>query len=186
MQEKKYLMLSIAGIVLVVILAIVAITVRRSAVVPGGEKQGQVLSGTQAPGEVSTRQAAPADVKVPELNASGTSANVGVPQVAVGSSRDAASSARYRSFDVKVEGNAFAPDTVIVNQGDTVRINLLAVDKDYEFIQPELGYNFPLLKGKSQPLAFSATSAGDFLFYCASCGGPSSGPKGHIIIAPKK
>jgi heme/copper-type cytochrome/quinol oxidase subunit 2 len=180
--NKKSILAAVAGVLIVAAAVGTAVVLKERRSAPAGPR-------VQAPAvETSslTRAAAPEDAVVPEKGDTNTPSNVAVPTVAAASSRDEGATAKYRKFDVKVERGVFVPSTVIVNQDDTVRIDLLAVDADYDFTQPELGYSFPLLKGKLQPLAFTATGAGDFLFYCASCGGPAQGPTGHIIIVPKK
>jgi heme/copper-type cytochrome/quinol oxidase subunit 2 len=74
---------------------------------------------------------------------------------------------------------------VIVNQNDTVNLELTAVDAAYGFDQPDYGWNTAIPKGKTQAIQFQALQPGDFIFYCASCGGPASGPVGHIIVVAK-
>ncbi|MBM3257452.1 MAG: hypothetical protein FJY98_03990 [Candidatus Liptonbacteria bacterium] len=181
MSNKTALVIAIVGIVIVAVVGIAAVMLKTS-----GTPEAKPGTPVSAPTSSGTRQAAPVNVVVPEVGAKNAPANVAVPQISTEVARDAAAAGNFRVFDMKVEGDAFVPNTVIVNQGDSVRVNITATDKDYEFTQPELGYNFPLVKGKKMPLAFTATSASDFLFYCGSCGGPQKGPKGHIIVAPKK
>jgi heme/copper-type cytochrome/quinol oxidase subunit 2 len=91
----------------------------------------------------------------------------------------------YRSFNITVQNGAYSPDTVIVNQNDTVNLELTAVDAAYGFDQPDYGFNSAIPKGATKNIQFQALQSGNFLFYCASCGGPASGPVGHIIVVAK-
>jgi heme/copper-type cytochrome/quinol oxidase subunit 2 len=136
---------------------------------------------TAAPASsVVTRTSVPANTVVPDKGATGTPANVAVP--AVQGPGDSAGNVSYRSFNIKIENNAFSPSTVIVKQGDTVNISLTAVDGNYGFTQPDYGFNAPIAKGQTKNAQFQVLQSGDFLFYCGSCGGPSKGPVGHIIV----
>ena len=131
----------------------------------------------------STRTAVPAGAIAPNKGASSTAANIAVPVIQ--GAGDPSGNVSYRSFNITVQNEAYTPDTVIVNQGDTVNLDLTAVDAAYGFTQPDYGFNAVIPKGKTQIIQFQALSPGDFTFYCASCGGPSKGPVGHIIVVAK-
>jgi plastocyanin len=85
-----------------------------------------------------------------------------------------------------VKNNEFSPATIAAHVGDTISVNFLAEDKDYDFTQPDLGLSAKLLKGKNQLIQVSPTQTGKFTFYCASCGGPAKGPVGYLVVAPKQ
>lgn len=127
-----------------------------------------------------THSAVPPDSVVPQKGA--TSAAVGVAVPVVQGPGDPSGNVEYRSFDLTIQKNAFSPSTVIVNQGDIVDLEITAVDGNYAFTQPDYGFNAPIKKGRTQRIQFQALQSGDFTFYCASCGGPSSGPVGHLIV----
>ena len=141
----------------------------------------------QAPGASSSSKSAtwadaPAKIVVPEKG-SPVAANVAPPET-VGAAAPGSSS-DYRSFTVKINLNAFVPDTVIVNQGDVAHVNITAVDHDYDFFQPDYGLSAVIPKGQTKTIQFGATASGKFTFYCKSCGGPEQGPVGYLVIAPK-
>jgi plastocyanin domain-containing protein len=89
-------------------------------------------------------------------------------------------------FSIAVQNGAFTPNTIVLNQGDTVRMLLTARDRDYDFVQPDTGLSSNLPKGVEKIVEFSGMTAGKYTFYCASCGGPDKGPLGHIVVVPKK
>ena len=185
MYAKKKIL--IVTVIVVVILAVIvfagyewranAPTTSGSAPAASNSNSGTASAPTPS---IVTRTSVPANTVVPDKGATGTPANVAVP--AVQSVGDAAGNVSYRSFNIKIQNNAFSPSTIIVKQGDTVNISLTAVDANYGFTQPNYGFNAEIAKGQTKSAQFQALQSGDFLFYCGSCGGPSKGPVGHIIV----
>lgn len=123
---------------------------------------------------------APSNITVPNVGDQ-VAENVAAPVVAgpAGNETDAS----FRGFKIRVENDKFVPDTVIVKKGDTTDIVFTAVDKNYEFFQPDYGFKVPLLRGNETTVQFQASASGKFRFYCQSCGGPESGPVGYVIVA---
>ncbi len=169
----------IIGIVVGVVVAaiIVGIVVSRS----GPSSPAPAPAPSSEPSVPVTRETAPKNVVVPGENATNTPANVAVPEsVSRGSVSDP--SVSQRDYAVKAENDKFVPDTVIVKLGDLIKINLTAVDKAYDFTQPDFGFHADIAKGATQKIQWTATDTGKFMFYCKSCGGPSAGPVGYIVI----
>ncbi len=133
---------------------------------------------------LATRQDVSGNVPVPYAKTIDQSANVAIPNVV--SPADYLNTASFRSYNIKIEGGKFMPDTIVVNQRDEVRINFTAADKDYDVVQPDYGFKFSVNKGEMKIFQFNADAQGDYLFYCEMCGGPSKGPRGHIIVVPPK
>jgi len=126
----------------------------------------------------------PKNIQVPEKGETNLADNVAPPKNVVSLEREESPSSAVRFFEVKVENDKFIPGTIIIYQGDRPSIRMTAIDKDYDFTQPDYGLSGKLIKGEMKKIGFEAGLAGDFLFYCASCGGPSKGPVGHLIIKP--
>jgi heme/copper-type cytochrome/quinol oxidase subunit 2 len=180
-------------VVIVIIIAIVGVVLYRDKVnrmanttlvanVPA-PATGMIATNSSAPTS-STRAAVPLAATVPDKGATDTPSNVAVPSVeGIG---DPSGNVSYRSFNINIRNNAFSPDTVVVNQGDTINLEITAVDANYSFTQPDYGFNILIGKGEKKTVQFQALQSGDFTFYCASCGGPSQGPVGHIIIVASK
>lgn len=186
-STRKTVGIVVAVIVVVIIVAGAVVWYRHSennTAASGTSESAGVSSTTSAIATSSTRAAVPADVVVPDKGATSTPANVAVP--AIQGAGDPAGNVSYRSFNISIQNNAYTPSTVIVDQGDTVNLELTAVDAAYGFAQPDYGFNTAIPKGKTQTIQFQALSSGNFTFYCASCGGPSSGPVGHLIVAAKQ
>jgi heme/copper-type cytochrome/quinol oxidase subunit 2 len=150
-----------------------------TAVAPGIGTVGSNSGGSVAPSS-PTRAPVPSGVIVPNAGATGTLAGVAVP--AIQSPGDPEGNVSYRSFNIVIKNGAFSPSTIAVREGDTVNLEITAADANYSFTQPDYGFNKPIAKGKTQIIQFQALESGDFTFYCGSCGGPSKGPVGHLIV----
>jgi heme/copper-type cytochrome/quinol oxidase subunit 2 len=151
-----------------------------------GNNTGASVQNTGTPTETTpstTVQALPSNVVVPDQNASSVPAGVAAPTVVSAGSPSGVTS--FRSFNISISGGAYTPNTVIVNKGDTVRINLTAVDGNYDFTQPNYGMSLAITKGQTKLVQFDANSAGKFTFYCTSCGGPAKGPTGYVEVVAK-
>lgn len=130
-----------------------------------------------------TRSEVPVNVVVPGANDTSTVPGVAVPKVVIQAAPNVLAS--FRSFDIKVNGDTFIPNTFIIKEGDTVHLSITAVDKAYDFTQPDYGFKLLLPQGKAKILEFAAVNTGKFIFYCEKCGGPNKGPVGSFIITPK-
>ena len=157
----------------------------------GRQSAGPVLSepGAGSPAapmgaSSPTHSAAPANAVAPnEGEKQIAAAEVAVPVAQVPAAPG--SSASLRQFSLKVQGGSYNPNQIIVNQGDTVNINLTAVDANYGFTQPDYGLNAVVKQGQTRMIGFQALQPGKFTFYCSSCGGPAKGPVGYIIVTNK-
>ena len=179
---KRELWIIGGAIVLIVVAIVIGYAVRGNG--GGGSAAQTQTAGTGSATPVApaspTVTPVPANTTVPNKGASSTPANVAVPVVQ--SAGNPSGNVSYRSFNISIDGGAYSPSTVIVKQGDTVNLELTAADANYAFTQPNLGFDIPIAKGKTQRIQFAALQVGDFIFYCASCGGPSKGPVGHLIV----
>jgi Cupredoxin-like domain len=149
-----------------------------------GQQGAPQPAGASSPVVSKTLSQVSSTVAVPDASSKNGPSNVAVPGVVVPAGRNTVSNERV--FSVKVQNGAFVPDTVIVNQYDTVRISFQALDRDYDFVQPDMGLSSKLPMGVERIIEFSGVTAGKFTFYCSSCGGPGKGPLGYIIVVPKK
>jgi heme/copper-type cytochrome/quinol oxidase subunit 2 len=181
MQKKQKIILMV-GIVVIVILALALLLIPSSKKVGAPTQQGvNTSSGTvnNLP-QSQTLAPTPANVTVPNEGDKNVLVNVAVPTTQTNAAPGV--SAQYRSFSISANNNTFSPNTVVAKIGDSVIINITAVDKNYDVVQPDLGLKQSITKGQTKLMAFSPMSTGKFMFYCSSCGGPSKGPIGYIII----
>ncbi len=187
MDEKKKIIVEIVigAVVLIAVAALVVYALHRNggSAAPGFgiPSGGQALSGYPAATIAATTTSStvapvPANTVVPNKGATSTPANVAVPVVQ--GPGNPGGSVSYRSFNIKIAGGAYSPNTVAVKQGDTVNLEMTAVDANYGFTQPNYGFSGVIPKGKTQDIQFQALQTGDFTFYCASCGGPRRAPSG--------
>jgi len=180
MNKNKIIILS------VVIVAIVAIFVmgflrNKSQITQNNEFQNTT---NESVFQSETWQTPPQNIEVPEVGDTNIPEGVAVPKNVSPASES--SDAKIRNFsDLKIENNKFTPREFIVKQGDIFDVNVTAVDKDYDFTQPDYGFNLNIKKGETKRVQFQTTAAGKFTFYCKSCGGPEKGPVGYLTVVPK-
>ena len=180
-QTKKRNLILVVVIVVVIIFAIIAVLVlghKKANAPEGAGGVGMAGSGTAMPSS-TTYAPVPANVVVPSAGATSTG-DVAVPKIESAAAPNA--STKYRSFTIMVDGNGFTPSTVAVNVGDTVNLQIGATSGNYDFTQPDLGFHVLLPQGQTKTVQFSPMTAGKYLFYCSSCGGPAKGPVGYIIV----
>lgn len=183
LMEKKGLVITIVAVIVVAAVIVFAVVGNRgSSNVPS--PAGGAGNGTSPTTGPITRTAAPVDVVPPPANATNTSAEVAVPTSVAPANPTGSASAR--TFTLKAASGAFTPNEIIVTRGDTVTLNITAVDKDYDFTLPDYGVKAVIAQGSTKQIQFSPVAAGTFLFYCASCGGPQSGPTGHLVVVAQK
>jgi heme/copper-type cytochrome/quinol oxidase subunit 2 len=176
----------IGAIIVVVVMAIVwvVIATRPQGTSPttanGNSQNGGAASATAA-SVTATHLPVPENVVVPNAGATNVPATVAVPQVEAAASQTSGS--QYRSFDIMIENGQFVPDTIAVNLGDIVNLELSAVDANYDFTQPDYSLGVPIPQGENVRKEFQANVSGKFVFYCSLCGGPAKGPVGYLIVA---
>ncbi|HEY5220973.1 MAG TPA: cupredoxin domain-containing protein [Candidatus Paceibacterota bacterium] len=189
MDEKKKIIIEVVvGVVVLIVVVVIIVYALHG-------KGGAVSNATQPSNRAqststplarlaaltsSTTAAVPAGTVAPNKGSTSTPSNVAVPVVQGPGSPSGDVS--YRSFNISIDGSAYSPNTVIVKTGDTVNLEMTAVDANYAFTLPQYHFNDPIAKGKTQTIQFQASGVGDFTFYCGSCGGPSKGPVGHLIV----
>ncbi len=135
------------------------------------------------PGPPPTFAPAPANIKVPSAGESISNHDISSP-VAVAPSTTNPGEV-VRTFNVRAFNNNYDHNTIIVNDGDLVKINFTAVDDAYDLTIPVLKLQVSAKKGETKLLEFKATPAGKYLFYCDLCGGINSSMHGYLIIAAK-
>ncbi len=173
------------AIVVIVILAVatagIFTGIKRNQTVPAPatSETAPGVSGGGSP----TRAPAPEHIVVPDKTSANIPQNVAKPSVQAPA--NPLNSATFRGYAIRAANGAFSPDTIIVKQGDTVHLELTAVDKDYDFTQPDYGLTIPMPRGQAKSFQFDATATGKFTFFCKSCGGPSQGPTGSLVVVAK-
>lgn len=126
-----------------------------------------------------TERTSPLGVQVPDMN-SQVPAGVAKPTLLTAAAPDSPTS--FRKFEMEIRNNEFVPNTVIVREGDTVRIDLVAIDRNYDFYLPYYALRQRIDKQQKRGVEFQALESGTFAFFCERCGGPSTGPVGKLIV----
>jgi len=179
--SKSTLIAIIIGVVVVILVVGIAVFTKRAPQQYGiAANTGQTTA--PAPKVPVTREAAPQNIVVPDQNTKNVPQNVALPDVVTPSSP----TSNLRSFEIKAQNDEFTPNTVVVKLNDYTRINITAVDKNYDLTQPDYGIKLAIPKGQTKVLELTVSATGKFTFYCASCGGPTTGPIGYLVVANQK
>jgi len=79
--------------------------------------------------------------------------------------------AETKTFQITAQSYEFIPETISVNQGDKVVLNVTATDKDHGFGIEALNIDRALPKGKTVVIEFVAEKKGEFTIKCTKfCG----------------
>ena len=91
--------------------------------------------------------------------------------------------ASIRSFKMTAKKWEFDPETITVEEGDTVRLSVTSIDVDHGIAIPQFGVSEKLEAGKTVDFEFVADKKGSFTFFCnVSCGAGHSSMKGTLVV----
>ena len=85
------------------------------------------------------------------------------------------------TIDMQYGGMFFAPDSITVQRGQEVTINLQGAGT-HTFTIDELGINVPLSGSADESVTFTPEQAGTYAFYCAIPGHRQQGMEGTLIV----
>ena len=180
MDKNVRYLLTVGGIIILIIAAVIVYkNFQTNKTTPFSSNQGQSNNETN---KSQTHLDLPENISVPEKNQQ-VAQDVAAPVSVIPASPQGNQS--LRKFEIKAEGNSFKPSEVIVYTGDVVEIKVTAIDKEYDWIQPDYGFNVKIPKGTTKSIEFQATTAFKFVFYCESCCGIKSTSVGYVTIVPK-
>jgi len=182
MQKKQKINLIILGAVIVVLVVVILLLPHANTGSPVQSGNSSAPAGQGSISQSATVAPVPANITVPNEGDKNVGIGIAAPQIQV-PAHPSGGDASYRQFIVTANNDTFTPATAIVKKGDIIDLEITAVDKDYDFTQPDYGFSaLPVPKGKTTKVQFQGLNSGKFTFYCASCGGPNKGPIGYIII----
>lgn len=88
-----------------------------------------------------------------------------------------------KEFNIISRQYEFEPNTLIVNQGDKVVIEIISMDVEHGFAIDEYNINEVIPEGKTMVIEFLANKSGEFEFYCSVyCGRGHTGMIGKLIV----
>ncbi len=178
LTKREIALIIIAVIFAIIVIALAIILMKAPGVSSLTENQN---SATPSSGQSSTWRPISAKISVPDVNS--PKSDIADPNSVVAAAPSG--TAKARSFSINISAGRFTPNKIAVNQDDNVSIFFTAQDKNYDVVQPDYGLKQTVSKGESKPIMFQATTAGQFTFYCSSCGGPAKGPVGYLMVVPK-
>lgn len=89
-----------------------------------------------------------------------------------------------KEFSITASQWKFEPNTINVNQGDTVKLQIRSIDVTHGFNLPAFGVNKQLDAGKTITVEFVADKKGTFTFSCSVfCGSGHSGMTGKLVVS---
>lgn len=88
-----------------------------------------------------------------------------------------------KEFKMTAKQWDFEPNTITVNQGDTVKLSIESIDVAHGFAISKYDINTVLNPGQTTNIEFVATTKGTYSFFCSvQCGSGHSGMKGTLIV----
>ena len=88
-----------------------------------------------------------------------------------------------KEFNIVAKKWDFNPSTIIVNKGDTVKLNIESIDVAHGIVILDFGVNEKLEPGKTTNIEFIADKEGTFSFFCnVFCGSGHSEMRGTLIV----
>ena len=92
-------------------------------------------------------------------------------------------SANTKTFDVTAKQFTYSPDTLTVNQGDTVVIKLTSADVAHGFDLSDFNASGKVEAGQSITITFTADKKGTFTFKCnVPCGAGHKDMTGTLVV----
>lgn len=133
-----------------------------------GSEQGARNERAQNPNtlptvEGGTRERIQESVETPDAGTTSTE-GVAIPRYTTAAGKKGEAS--FRVFNMEAVGKTFIPETIVVNDGDLIKLEIQAKDGDYDIFFPDFGVYKELPEGKLVSLQFQAAPFGKYAFFC--------------------
>jgi plastocyanin len=92
------------------------------------------------------------------------------------------SEASLRTFEMTATKDGFDPEEIVVNQGDTVHIDLITDGVSYDIFLPDTGHYQIIEEGDEKVLEFQALSSGTYTYLCRDICPGGKEIKGSLVI----
>ncbi|MDA2936398.1 cupredoxin domain-containing protein [Patescibacteria group bacterium AH-259-L05] len=90
---------------------------------------------------------------------------------------------QVKEFDITARRFMFEPNTITVNKGDTVKLNITSTDVTHGFAISEFGVNAILPRGGIKTVEFVASESGSYTMFCSvACGSGHFDMKGTLVV----
>lgn len=88
-----------------------------------------------------------------------------------------------RELNLTVSKEGFEPDTIVVNKGDTVKINTISADSTMGFAIKELYISEKVYPHRYNTIIFVANTSGNITYYCPRpCGKDQRSIRGTLVV----
>lgn len=92
-------------------------------------------------------------------------------------------SGEIKEFNITANNWKFTPQTITVNQGDKVILNIKSIDATHGISLNNFGISEQLNPGEEKTIEFIANKKGEFSFFCnVYCGQGHSEMKGMLVV----
>jgi nitrosocyanin len=122
----------------------------------------------------------PANETVPDDSPADPDLNITTPAVNIS---DVVLEKQDKTFYILARNYAFEPDTIRVDEGDTVKLVIQSVDVEHGFSLPAFGIDEILRPGEEITVEFLADKKGDYEFNCSVyCGQGHTQMRGRFVV----
>src|SRR5256885_17080855 len=98
-----------------------------------------------------------------------------------------AASPQERVVKMTARRFTYSPETIRVEQGGPVTLELTSLDRDHGFTIPDLGLRIDVEPGQTARVRFVPEKGGTLLFHCdVFCGSGDEGMAGAMGVVPRK
>lgn len=88
-----------------------------------------------------------------------------------------------KEFTMTAEKWMFTPSSIVVKQGDRVKLKIKSIDVTHGFALPDFDIKVGLVPNKEETVEFTANKKGEFTFFCSViCGEGHTGMKGKLVV----
>ncbi len=88
-----------------------------------------------------------------------------------------------KEFTMTAKQWEFSPETITVDKGDTVRLNVTSVDVEHGIAIPDFNVSENLRPGRTVVIEFVADKVGQFSFFCnVYCGVDHGAMRGTLVV----
>ncbi|MEW6617232.1 MAG: hypothetical protein AB1333_02315 [Patescibacteria group bacterium] len=96
----------------------------------------------------------------------------------------AGSKEKFKLFKLKVTENGYIPDSIIVEKGDNVQLDIFS-ERGTDIQSQDFNFYFSIPAKKTVSMGFLTNNEGTFVFYCRDMCLGNERVFGHIVVRPR-
>ncbi len=139
-----------------------------------------LLAGGGCNSSESPKREVEENTKQPQI---GTQVQIETPSQTSTQPKPVVYESKVREFVITAKNWSFSPDTIVVNQGDKVKIKITSTDIAHSFLLKDYNLNIKLEPNQTQTIEFIADKFGVFPFRCGvPCGAGHKEMVGTFVV----